>query len=139
MLEIKSKNELNENDYKFIGEGFEEYARDNGIKCGYKPFSFVAEEDGKVVGIITGNTYYKEVHIGDLYVLKDNRNRHIGSSLLKTVEEHFKNSEFENINLSTYGFQAPEFYKKCGFKVEYVRECISEPKLNKYYLSKKII
>ena len=138
MIEIKAKNEMQETDYKFIGEGFEEYARDNNVVCNYKPFSFVAEEDGKVVGMITGNTYYKEVHIGDLLVLKENRKRHIGSELLKTVEEHFKNSGFENINLSTYAFQAPEFYKKCGFEVEHIRECNSEPKLNKYYMAKKL-
>ncbi len=138
MFEIKYKSEMKEDDYKFIGEGFEEYAKDNGIVCDYKPFSFVAEENGKMVGIITGNTYYKEVHIGDLLVSKDNRNNHIGSKLIKTVEEHFKNEGFDNINLSTYAFQAPEFYKKCGFTVEHIRECKDEPKLNKYYMVKKI-
>ena len=138
MIEIKEKNNLVDEDYRFIGEGFEEYAKDNDIVCAYKPFSFVAEEDGKRVGMITGNTYYKEVHVGDLFVLKENRKQHIGSSLMQKVEEYFKDKGFENINLSTYAFQAPEFYKKCGFEVEYVRPCETEPKLNKYYLVKKL-
>ena len=48
----------------------------------------------------------------------------------------FKNKEFENINLTTYEFQATEFYKKCGFEIEFVRKNKENPKLNKYYLVK---
>ena len=33
---------------------------------------------------------------------------------METVENYYENKGFENINLTTYGFQAPEFYKKCG-------------------------
>jgi len=55
---------------------------------------------------------------------------------MNEVEEHFKNKGFENMNLTTYEFQAPEFYKKCGFKVEFIRECKENPKLSKYFLVK---
>ena len=41
---------------------------------------------------------------------------------MEAVENHFKDKNFENINLTTYEFQAPEFYKKCGYKVEFIRE-----------------
>ena len=40
---------------------------------------------------------------------------------------------FENINLTTYGFQAPEFYQKCGYRVEFIRRNKENPKLDKYY------
>ena len=52
------------------------------------------------------------------------------------MENYFKNKGFDNINLTTYEFQALEFYKKCGYKVEFVRENKENPKLNKYYLVK---
>ena len=56
--------------------------------------------------------------------------------VLKAVEEYYKDKGFENINLTTYGFQAPEFYKKCGFQVEFIRENKNNPKLTKYFLVK---
>ena len=101
-------------------------------------FAFVAKEGEETLGLITGNTYYKEVHIGDIIILEEHRNKHIGTKLIETVENHFKNKEFENINLTTYSFQAPEFYKKCGFEVEFIRKCKETSKLNKYYLVKYI-
>lgn len=40
------------------------------------------------------------------------------------------------MNLTIYGFQVPEFYKKCGFKVGFVRVDKEDNKLNKYFLVK---
>lgn len=137
-MEIEYKEKLEENDYKLIDSEFNKYAIEKGIKCNYKSFSFVAKEDGKTIGIITGHSYYKEVHIGDLIVLKEYRNKHIGTDLIKKVEDFYKDKGFENINLTTYGFQAPEFYKKCGFTVEYIRENKENPKISKYFLIKNI-
>ena len=127
---------LYEGIYEIIDEEFNKFAVKNGIVCNYKSFAFVAKEESKIIGIITGNSYYKEVHISDLIVLEQYRNKHIGSKLMETVENYYKNKGYENINLTTYGFQALEFYKKCGFKVEFIRKSKGNSKLNKYYLVK---
>ncbi len=136
MIEVEYKENLDEGIYEIIDEEFNKFATKNGIVCNYKSFAFVAEEKSKIIGIITGNSYYKEVHISDLIVLEQYRNKHIGSKLMETVENYYKNKGYENINLTTYGFQALEFYKKCGFKVEFIRKSKENPKLNKYYLVK---
>lgn len=136
MLNIEYKENLNEEFYKIIDEEFNKFATKNEVICNYMPFSFIAKENNKVAGIITGNSYYKEIHISDLIVLEEYRNKHIGSKLIETVEDFYKNKGFENINLTTYGFQAPEFYKKCGFEVEFIRKNKENSKLNKYYFVK---
>ena len=59
--------------------------------------------------------------------------------LLKKVEEHYKNENIDNFNLTTYEFQAPKFYEKMGYTLEFVRKNSRNPKLNKYYYSKKIV
>ena len=136
MIEVEYKENLDEGIYEIIDEEFNKFATKNGIICNYKSFAFVAKEESKIIGIITGNSYYKEVHISDLIVLEQYRNKHIGTKLMETVENYYKNKGYENINLTTYGFQALEFYKKCGFKVEFIRKSKENPKLNKYYLVK---
>ena len=136
MLNIEYKESLNEEFYSMIDKEFNKYASKNEVTCNYTQFNFIAKEDDKVIGIITGHSYYKEVHIGDLIVLEEYRNKHIGMKLMEKVEEYFKDKGFENMNLTTYNFQAPEFYKKCGFEVEYIRENKEDPKLNKYFLVK---
>jgi len=136
MLEIEYEENLDEQFYEIIDKEFNKFATENGVTCNYRPFNFIAREDNKVVGIITGHSYYKEVHIGDLIILEEYRNKHIGTKLVETVESYYKNKGFENINLTTYNFQAPEFYKKCGFEVEFIRENKNNPKLSKYFLVK---
>ena len=136
MINVEFKEKLDEKLYDFIDEEFNKYALKNGVICNYKPFNFIAKENDKVVGIITGHSYYKEVKISDFIVLEEYRNRHIGSKLIKEVENYFRNKGFENINLTTYEFQAPEFYKKCGYKLEFIRENKENPKLTKYFFVK---
>lgn len=136
MIDIEYKENLEEELYEMVDNEFNKYAEKNEVNCNYTPFNFVAKEDDKVIGIITGHSYYKEVHIGDLIVLEEHRNKHIGMKLVETVENYFKDKDFENMNLSTYKFQAPEFYKKCGFKVDFIRENKENEKLNKYFLVK---
>ena len=82
---------------------------------------------------IAANPDYQE---DGLDILIGNKDK---ARIVEILEEYFKNKGFENINLSTYAFQAPEFYKKFGFNVDFIRENEYEPKLNKYYMSKKMI
>lgn len=136
MLKIEYKDSFNEEVNRIIDDGFNKYAKKNDVICNYKSFIFVAKDENRIVGIITGHSYYSEVHISDLIVLEEYRGKRIGSQLVEAVEEYYKNKEFKNINLTTYAFQAPEFYKKCGFKVEFIRKDKENPKLSKYFLVK---
>ena len=133
---IKLGKEVDEKYYQFIDSEFEKYSKKNGINCGFNSFTYVAEDDGKTVGVLTGHSYYDEVHIGDLVVLEEYRHQHIGSQLVNQVIEEHRGKGFKNITLSTYEFQAKEFYKKLGFKVEFKRENKDNEKLNKYFMTK---
>lgn len=108
MLNIEYIESLNEELYNLIDTEFNNYATKN------------------------------EVHISDLIIPESYRNKHVGTKLMEAVENYFKDKNFENINLTTYEFQAPEFYKKCGYKVEFIRENKKEPKLTKYFLIKHL-
>ncbi|MCR5467756.1 MAG: GNAT family N-acetyltransferase [Lachnospiraceae bacterium] len=121
----------------FINAEFSDYATDCGVALNYDEFCFAAEDDGKIAGIITGRAYYNEVHIGDLIVGKNYRRDGVGSKLVAAVEDEYKGKGYEKIALTTFGFQAPEFYKKLGYEFEFVRED-KDPKLSKYFYLKII-
>ena len=90
------------------------------------------------LGFLTGSSYryYSEATINNLVVKKDYLGQGIGTKLIRKVEECFKNNGFNNINLVTNDFQEPEFYKKCGFELEFVRKNKKSPKPTKYFFVK---
>jgi len=118
-MEIKRVEE-NDRIGEFINVAFSEYAAD----C-------------KIAGVITGRAYYNEVHIGDLIVAKAYRREGVGSKLVEAVENAYKDKGYEKIALTTFGFQAPEFYKKLGYELEFIRKD-NDSKLSKYFYLKKI-
>ena len=134
---IKRVEEVDDKTGEFINKEFSQYGIQNEVELNYEEFCFVAEDEGSIAGVITGRAYYNEVHIGDLIVGKDFRRSGIGSRLVRAVEDAYKDKGYEKITLTTFGFQAPEFYKKLGYEMEFVREDIN-PKLSKYFLMKKI-
>lgn len=123
---------------RFINDGFTGYSAQSEVALNYQQFCFVAQNgDGKIVGVIIGHAYYNEVHIGDLIVDANYRKSGIGSRLVGAVEGAFKESPYDFITLTTFRFQAPDFYKKLGFQIEFIREN-SDPKLSKYFFRKSL-
>ena len=64
------------------------------------------------------------------------RRKGYGRKLLEDLEERFEGKGFNNINLVTNQFNAPAFYKKGGFKIEFIRKNIKNPKLTKFFFVK---
>lgn len=137
-MNIKRINEPDNRIDSFINEEFSAYALQSHVDLNYHEFCFIAEGDaGEILGVITGRAYYNEVHIGDLIIHKDHRRCKLGSKLVAAVEDAFQNAGYDKITLTTFGFQAPEFYQKLGYQVEFIRED-KDPKLCKYFLSKSM-
>ena len=104
----------------------------------YDDFCFVMESSkGTIIGAITGRAYYNEVHIGDLIIDEGYRRLGLGRRLVDAVEDAYRDKGYTVVTLSTFGFQAPEFYKKIGYSVEFVRRH-KDPKLDKYFLAKAL-
>ena len=138
MISIEYVDSLGRKTKELINAEFDKFAEKNDVTCDHKSFIFIAKEECRIIGVIKGHSYYNEVHIGELIILEEYRGQGIGRRLLEQAEKHFANSGFECITLTTYGFQAPEFYKKCGYEVEFVRENRKDPKLTKFFLIKFI-
>ena len=138
MIKIKYKDKLNNLQAQFFNTGFEKYANLHNLKTNYEAFNFIAYEDDELAGILEGITLYNEIHINNLIVDEKYRSKGIGTKLLNFILEYFDNKKYKYISLCTYEFQAPEFYEKYGFKLEYVRKNEEDPRLTKYFFIKHL-
>ena len=135
---IRRVDEVDESIGNFIHKKFTQFGEQNDVVLNYDEFCFVAEDSEKrIVGAVTGRAYYNEVHVGDLIVDESHRRRGVGKRLIGAVEDCYKGKGYDVITLSTFGFQAPEFYKKLGYTVEFIR-INKDPKLNKFFLKKTL-
>lgn len=114
-----------------------EYESSHGIDVNYKKFSLVLKDElDNVIGVLNAFTAFSEIYVDDMWVDSSCRGKGHGRKLLQELENHFEGKGFNNINLVTSAFNAPEFYKKCGFNVEFVRDNKINPKLTKTFLIK---
>jgi len=113
------------------------YESAHGIDVNYKTFSLVLkDENGVVFGVLNAYTAFAEIYIDDIWVDTAHRGKGFGKKLVQELERHFQGKGFNNINLVTSAFQAPGFYEKCGFQVEFVRVNKHNPKLTKTFFVK---
>ena len=115
-MEIQLDEKLDEKYYKRLDDEFSNYAIKNGLECKYKRFTFTARENGEVLGMITGHSYYNEVHISDLLVFEENRGKHIGTDLVKYVEDYYGNEVLVNLPLIHMNFKHHFFIKNVVMK-----------------------
>jgi ribosomal protein S18 acetylase RimI-like enzyme len=113
------------------------YESSHGVAVNYKRFSLVLKnQTNEVMGVVNAFTAYSEIYVDDMWVQTEYRGKGYGKKLLQYLEEQFQGKGFNNINLVTSAFNAPEFYKKCGFIVEFVRENKINPALTKTFFIK---
>ena len=113
------------------------YESSHGIDVNYKKFSLILrDKSDHVLAVLNAFTAFSEVYIDDMWVDSAHRGQGYGRKLLQELENHFEGKGFNNINLVTSAFNAPDFYKKCGFTVEFVRENKVNPKLTKTFFIK---
>lgn len=72
-----------------------------------------------------------------LWVSEELRGQGYGSKLLNEAENIVLNKGCKLIHLDTWNFQAPEFYKKHGFKVFGILEGFAEG-TKRYFLKKEL-
>ena len=122
---------------KLIHRGHVQDEADNGVVCRYKKFALVVKdgEEG-IVGALQAYTAFSEIYVDDIWVAPSARHNGLGRKLLQELETQFKGQGYNNINLVTSHFQAPDFYKKCGFTKEFTRANKKNPKLSKTFFVK---
>ena len=105
-------------DVAVIAEGLGAYnAEQSGIRD-YKPLAvLVKDAGGKTVGGISGRSSLGLLFLDLVYLPKAMRGGGLGQRLLAMAEEEGRKRGCKSAVLYTISFQAPEFYKKYGWRV----------------------
>jgi len=77
----------------------------------------VWDEEGNILGGITGNTKMHCLFIQFFWIDESLRGQGVGKKLLKMAEELAIEKQCRMIRLDTFSFQAPDFYKSQGYEV----------------------
>lgn len=79
--------------------------------------AFVRDERGELIGGISGYTWAGMAEIEFLWVHDQVRGQGIGAQLLAAVEEEARSRGCALSIVSSYSFQAPEFYQRNGYQI----------------------
>ena len=85
-------------------------------------FGFYVKDGNKIIGGIQGIVMYGSVWIQLLWLSKNIRNKGYGKKMMQEVENFTKEKKCKMILVETFDFEALDFYKKLGFKVDFKRE-----------------
>ncbi|HDM8222498.1 TPA: GNAT family N-acetyltransferase [Vibrio campbellii] len=138
-MKLEFKLNPEQNDLDFIRDGIRAYNRMhlpdgdvNAIGC------FARNDEGKVIGGLTGEMFNNTVFVEYLWVDAEARTSGLGSKLISLLEEQAKSHGVTHLYLDTYSFQALDFYLKLGF--EKVGQYSGYPAtgIDKHFLQKQI-
>lgn len=124
---------------RVIREGLQEYDIDTlGEVGGKDPISFYFRDGDDVVAAIVVRVLWGVLSIKHLWVHKDYRNSGYGTKLMNRALRFCKEKKCSCVYVETMNFQAPDFYKRFGFKIEFKRDCY-ERSASIYYMRKDFL
>ena len=109
-------------DIQSLGDNIMAYAKQ---QKGQEPLQFFAffirDEDNTIIGGCNGCTLYGSLYIDQLWVDDSIRHQGYGTQLIKVAEQFGLDHQCTFATVNTMDWEAEDFYKKLGFKVDFVR------------------
>ena len=105
-------------EWAIIGQGISDYNTQQAGDDQAQNLCFLLRgPDEEVVGGVIGATYWDWLYINLMWIKEEFRGRGYGHRLLALAEEEARRRGAKNAYLDTFSFQAPDFYKKYGYRV----------------------
>jgi N-acetylglutamate synthase-like GNAT family acetyltransferase len=117
MAKLVARHTLSEAERQAISDGLDAY---NAKATGYHDgadLGFIAEEEGVLVGGLHGYTWGGICEVRWLWVQEGQRGRGLGGKLIQAAAAEAQARGCAYVLLTTYDFQAPEFYARHGFEM----------------------
>ena len=122
-----------------VYEAFRKHAIHCTGICGLdqEPISFEMRDGANLVGCIVVQPFWGQLHIKYLLVEEPYRGQGIARRLIEHAFEFGKAQGCHFAFVETMNFQAPEFYQKLGFKIDFVRHGYAKD-TSFYYLKRDL-
>ena len=105
-------------DHTIVGFGLRDFNERIAGPTAHRPLClFLHAPDGATVGGLVGATYYDWFFIELLWVKEELRGQGHGHRLLAQGEDEARHRGAHGAFLDTFSFQAPGFYRECGYQV----------------------
>lgn len=113
IISLSPKDDYGKQLYKELDDYNLQFGVDTAI---HEDFLFAMQDDnGKLLGGIQGRIFSGWLLIYSLYSTREVKG--IGTQLMDHIEQFARNKNCKGIQLTTFEFQAPEFYKKRGYEI----------------------
>ena len=76
----------------------------------------VTDQDGRIIGGCDAFRMGELAMLDVLWVAEDDRGAGLGACILEQLEENAARQGAKRLELNTFGFQAPHFYEKMGYR-----------------------
>ena len=135
---IQLEKNLQRKDIRFLDESLGRYNIAQTGKDDWKPLGiFLRDKNGKMAGGLYAESWARWLEIKLLWLREDQRGKGFGKKLMRMAEKEGLKRRCRYVRLDTFSFQAPEFYKKLGYKVFGVlKDYPGEHK--RYFLKKRL-
>ena len=100
---------------KAVLDGLIRYNTEKMGKQKYKRFAISLREGNKIVGGIVGEVWTAVLFIQLFWIEQKLRGKDHGTKLIKAIEEEAKRFGATHSYVDTMSFQAPGFYRACGY------------------------
>lgn len=80
------------------------------------PLAITLRDKGEIVGGLIGETFLQYLFIELLWIDEAHRGEGYGAKLIRMAEDEARKRDAIGIMLDTMSFQAPDFYRKLGFR-----------------------
>ena len=100
-------------------------------------YAVFRDAQGEVEGALWGESFWGWFEVEKLWVREDRRRSGLGSLLMDACEAEARVRGCQAVFLTTFGFQAPDFYQARGYRILGTRENYP-PGVTYYWLQKDL-
>ncbi len=135
---INYENTPKQNDIEILSRGIALNAKQKRGLEHPVPFAFfIRDENNEIKGGCNGNIGYDWLYVDQLWVEEPLRGKGHGTALLQAAEELAINKNCVSAAVNTADWEALDFYKKLGFRVEFERHGLAKNSIF-YFLRKDL-